>query len=93
MCERLSHCNEGMKAIEFFEATNPSIPRFGTAGAADNQAEWIVDLTTKVCTMEPGLLLLQGLLHGAVLLHACACFCSAFARPPVRSSQRYKLQA
>lgn len=38
----------GLKAIQFFESTNPGIPPFGTAGMADNQAEWIVDLTTKV---------------------------------------------
>ena len=34
--------------MSFFEATNPSVPRCGAPGVADNQAEWIVDLTTKV---------------------------------------------
>ena len=38
----------GLSAIQFFEATNPNVPRYGRQGAADNQAEWIVDLTTKV---------------------------------------------
>ncbi len=38
----------GLSAIQFFEETNPDVPRFGQPGVADNQAEWIVDLTTKV---------------------------------------------
>ncbi|KAK9904972.1 hypothetical protein WJX75_006687 [Coccomyxa subellipsoidea] len=37
----------GLSAIHFFEATNPSVPHYGQQGVADNQAEWIVDLTTK----------------------------------------------
>lgn len=40
-----------MSAIHFFEATNPSVPHYGQQGVADNQAEWIVDLTTKVLSV------------------------------------------
>lgn len=44
-----SGSHAGHDAIEFFESTNPEVPRFGCgAGIADNMAEWIVDLTTKV---------------------------------------------
>ena len=51
--------------MAFFEASNPSVPRCGAPGVADNQAEWIVDLTTKVsqwpgCFQRPGM-------HRAVL--------------------------
>ena len=38
----------GLEAIDFFETSNPEVPRFGCGGGiADNMAEWIVDLTTK----------------------------------------------
>ncbi|CAL8464409.1 g3944 [Coccomyxa elongata] len=37
----------GLRAVQYFEATNPGVPCFGQPGVADNQAEWIVDLTTK----------------------------------------------
>ena len=34
--------------------TNPEVPRFGqAAGVADNMAEWIVDLTTRVSSRMP----------------------------------------
>jgi len=43
----------GLDAIRFFEATNPEVPHYGCAGMAESQAEWIVDLTTKVVLQVP----------------------------------------
>ena len=39
----------GEEAVHYFERTNPEYPRFGAGSTSDNHAEWIVDLTTKVC--------------------------------------------
>ena len=35
--------------MQFFEETNPQLPRYGSfASEKDNPAEWIVDITTQV---------------------------------------------
>ena len=57
----------GHEAIEFFEDSNPEVPRFGCAqGIADNMAEWIVDLTTRVCPAFPAP-------RSVTCMHAHAC--------------------
>ncbi|KAK9865323.1 hypothetical protein WJX84_007950 [Apatococcus fuscideae] len=37
----------GPTAVNFFQDTNPDVPRYGSPGVADNMSEWIVDLATQ----------------------------------------------
>lgn len=49
---RLDANPAGDNAIGYFQETFPQVAPFGEAGSYQNPAEWIVDLTTKVCSSQ-----------------------------------------